>query len=92
MILSHIDDVLIWLNLASLMVTSFLPFSCALEGKYPKRFFPILLICSNMAILEVLEVIMILYSFRQVHLLTEELQELTEGQTSIPIKDILQKV
>ena len=80
MILSHIDDILIWLNLASLLFTSFLPFACALEGKYPNRFFPILMICTNMATLEVLEVIMILYSFRQVHLLTEDLQELTEGQ------------
>jgi len=80
MILSHIDDVLIWLNLASLMFTSFLPFTCAVEGKYPNRFYPILLICTNMATLEVLEVIMILYSFRRVHLLTKELQELTEGQ------------
>ena len=78
MILSHIDDVLIWLNLASLMFTSFLPFACALEGKYPEKLFPVLLICSDMAIIEVLEVFMILYSFRHVDLLTDELQELPE--------------
>ena len=78
MILSHIDDVLIWLNLAALMFTPFLPFACALEGKYPEKFFPVLLICSDMAIIEVLEVFMILYSFRHVDLLTDELQELPE--------------
>ena len=78
MILSHIDDVLIWLNLASLMFTSFLPLACSLEGKYPEKFFPVLLICSDMAIIEVLEVFMILYSFRHVDLLTDELQELPE--------------
>ena len=79
-ILSHIDDVSIWLNLTSLMFTSFLPFTCALEGKYPKKYLPIVLICVDMLILEVLEVIMIWYSFRQSDLLIEELQELPEEQ------------
>ena len=79
-ILSHVDDVLIWLNLTSLMFTSFLPFACALEGKYPKKYLPIVLICGDMLILEILEVIMILYSFRQEDLLKEELQELPEEQ------------
>ena len=60
------------------MFTSFLPFACALEGKYPEKFFPVLLICSDMAIIEVLEGFMILYSFRHVDLLTDELQELPE--------------
>ena len=55
MILSHIDDVLIWLNLASLMFTPFLPFACALEGKYPEKFFPVLLMCSDMAIMRVVK-------------------------------------
>ncbi|XP_068702951.1 endosomal/lysosomal proton channel TMEM175-like [Montipora foliosa] len=79
-ILAHVDDVLIWLNLASLMFTSFLPFGCALEGKYPKKYLPIVLICCNMLIIEGLEVVMILYSFRRHHLLKEQLQELPEEQ------------
>jgi len=79
-ILAHVDDVLIWLNLTSLMFTSFLPFACALEGKYPKKYLPIVLICGDMLVLEILEVIMILYSFRQEDLLKEELQELPEEQ------------
>ena len=79
-ILSHIDDVLIWFNLSSLMFTTFLPFACALEGQYPKKYLPIVLICGDMLILEVLEVIMIVYSFRQEDLLKEELQELPEEQ------------
>lgn len=79
-VLAHVDDVLIWLNLTSLMFTSFLPFACALEGKYPKEYLPIVLICGDMLVLEMLEVIMILYSFRQEDLLKEELQELPEEQ------------
>lgn len=77
-ILAHVDDVLIWLNLTSLMFTSFLPFVCALEGKYPKKYLPIVLICGDMLILEILEVVLILYSFSQGDLLKDELQELSE--------------
>ena len=65
------------------MFTSFLPFTCALEGKYPKKYLPIVLICVDMLILEVLEVIMIWYSFRQSDLLIEELQELPEEQRKV---------
>lgn len=77
-ILAHVDDVLIWLNLTSLMFTSFLPFVCALEGKYPKKYLPIVLICGDMLILEILEVVLILYSISQGDLLKDELQELSE--------------
>lgn len=79
-ILAHVDDVLVWLNLTSLMFTSFLPFACALEGKYPKKYLPIVLICGDMLILELLEVGLIFYSFRQHDLLKEELRELPEEQ------------
>lgn len=79
-ILAHADDVLIWLNLTSLMFTTFLPFGCALEGRYPKKYLPIVLICGDMLILEALEVVIILYSFRRPDLLKEHLQELPEQQ------------
>ena len=79
-ILSHVDDVLVWLNLTSLMFTSFLPFVCALEGKYAEKKTPMILICADLFIIELLEVIMILYSFRDEALLTEELLDLPEEQ------------
>ncbi|XP_078371728.1 endosomal/lysosomal proton channel TMEM175-like [Oculina patagonica] len=79
-VLAHVDDVLVWLNLTSLMFTSFLPFACALEGKYPKKYLPLLLICGDMFIVELLEVAMILYSFHQEYLLIDELQELPKEQ------------
>ena len=79
-ILAHVDDVLVWLNLISLMFTSFLPFACALEGKYPKKYLPLVLICFDMFIVELLEVAIILYSFHRDYLLVEELQELPKEQ------------
>ena len=79
-ILAHVDDILVWLNLTSLMFTSFLPFVCALEGKYPKKYLPIVLICGDMFMVEILEVVMIYYSFRQEYLLIDELQELPKEQ------------
>ena len=79
-ILSHVDDILIWLNLISLMFTTFLPFGCALEGRYPGKYLPIVLICGDMLMLEALEVVIILYSFRRPYLLKEHLQELPEQQ------------
>ena len=77
-ILAHVDDVLVWLNLVSLMFTSFLPFVCALQGKYPEKYLPIVLICGDMLILEIVEAILILYSFSKGDLLKDELQELSE--------------
>lgn len=79
-ILAHVDDVLVWLNLTSLMFTSFLPFACALEGKYPRKYLPLVLICGDMFIVELLEVAMIFYSFHHDYLLIEELQELPKEQ------------
>lgn len=79
-ILAHVDDVLVWLNLISLMFTSFLPFACALEGKYPEKYLPLVLICCDMFIVELLEVAIILYSFHRDYLLIEELQELPKEQ------------
>lgn len=77
-VLSHVDDVVVWLNLISLMFTSFLPFSTALEGVYSTKKLPIILNCADLFILEVLELIIIMYCFSNVDLLVEELQDLSE--------------
>ena len=79
-ILAHVDDVLVWLNLTSLMFTSFLPFACALEGKYPTKYLPLMLICADMLLVELLEVAMIFYSFHHDYLLIDELKDLSKEQ------------
>ena len=77
---SRVDDVLIWLNLASLLFTSFLPFTCALVGTFPRKFLPMLLISANLLMLEILETIMIAYVFHHHDILVQELKELPEEE------------
>ena len=79
-ILAHVDDVLVWLNLTSLMFTSFLPFTCALEGWFFMKYLPVMLICGDLLILELLEILMIMYCFHNEDLLKEELQDLPKEQ------------
>ena len=79
-VFSRVDDVLIWLNLASLLFTSFLPFTCALEGTFPLKYLPMLLVCGNLMVLEILEVVMIVYAFHRHELLEQGLKELSEEQ------------
>lgn len=79
-ILSHVDDILVWLNLASLLFVCFLPFTCHLEGKFYTKYTPIILISIDLLILELLEIIMIFYSFSYSELLTHEILELPEDQ------------
>ncbi|EDO28448.1 predicted protein, partial [Nematostella vectensis] len=73
-ILSHVDDVLVWLNLTSLLFTCFLPFCVNLEATFHSKHTPIILICCDLMVLELLEVAMIFYSFYHDELLTDEVQ------------------
>lgn len=90
-ILSRVDDVLVWFNLASLLFTSFLPFTCALEGLFTRKYLPMMLICGNLLILEILEVIMIVYAFHHPRLLDEEFENLTPPQIKQRMKLMLVK-
>ena len=90
-ILSKVDDVLVWLNLGSLLFTSFLPFTCALEGMFTKKYLPMMLICGNLLILEVLEVIMIVYAFHQPRLLDREFDNLSQQAIKQRMKLMLVK-
>ena len=90
-ILSRVDDVLVWLNLGSLLFTSFLPFTCALEGMFTKSYLPMMLICGNLLILEVFEFIMIVYAFHQPHLLDREFGNLSLQERKQRMKVMLVK-
>ena len=89
-ILSKVDDVLVWLNLGSLLFTSFLPFTCALEV-FTETDLPMMLICGNLLILEVLEVIMIVYAFHQPRLLDREFENLSQQEIKQRMKLMLVK-
>ena len=90
-ILSRVDDVLVWFNLGSLLVTSFLPFTCALEGMFTKKYLPMMLICGNLLILEILEVVMIVYAFHQPHLLDRDFENLSQQEVKQRMKLMLVK-
>ena len=90
-ILSRVDDVLVWFNLASLLFTSFLPFTCALEGMFTNKYLPMMLICGNLLTLEILEVVMIVYAFHHPQLLDEEFEELTHPEIRQRMKLMLVK-
>ena len=90
-ILSRVDDVLVWFNLASLLFTSFLPFTCALEGIFTKKYLPMMLICGNLLILEILEFIMIVYAFHHPALLDQEFENLTPYEIKQRMKLMLVK-
>ena len=90
-ILSRVDDVLVWFNLASLLFTSFLPFTCALEGMFTTKYLPMMLICGNLLILEILEVVMIVYAFHHPQLLSDEFENLTQPEIRQRMKLMLVK-
>ena len=90
-ILSRVDDVLVWLNLGSLLFTSFLPFTCALEGMFTEKYLPMMLICGNLLILEILGVIIIVYAFHQPRLLDREFENLSQQEMKQRMKLMLVK-
>ncbi|XP_078371345.1 endosomal/lysosomal proton channel TMEM175-like [Oculina patagonica] len=90
-ILSRVDDVLVWFNLASLLFTSFLPFTCALEGTFTEKYLSMMLLCGNLLVLEILEVMMIVYAFHQPHLLDPEFENLSKQEIKQRMKLMLVK-
>ncbi|XP_028403540.1 endosomal/lysosomal potassium channel TMEM175-like [Dendronephthya gigantea] len=73
-VISSVDDVLVWLNITSLLFVSFLPFVVRLVGQYTQEKTPIVLACGLLLVLELIELIMIFYTFTQHKLLRAELK------------------
>lgn len=73
-VISTVDDVLIWLNVTSLLFVSFLPFVVRLISQYTESKIPILLGCGLLLVLELIEMFMIYYTFSQPKLLRAELK------------------
>lgn len=75
-VISYIDDVLVWLNMTSLLFISFLPFAVRLVSEYTYEKIPIVLSCGLLLILELIEMAMVCYTFSQQKLLRGELRNL----------------
>ena len=73
-VISSVDDVLVWLNIISLLFVSFLPFAVRLVGQYTEKKIPLILGCGLLLVLELIEMIMIYYTFTQNRLLRAELK------------------
>eukprot|EP00493_Phyllostaurus_siculus_P025655 UN26000 len=76
-VISKIDDLIVCLTLLSLMFTTFLPFTVALEGKFGQDAVAIILPCIILLILEFLEGIMFIYAFYTPRLLASGLKNLS---------------
>ena len=73
-VISCVDDVLVWLNITSLLFVSFLPFVVRLVGQYTENEIPLVLACGLLLVLELIEIIMLYYTFSQHRLLRAELK------------------
>ncbi|XP_046853484.1 endosomal/lysosomal potassium channel TMEM175-like [Xenia sp. Carnegie-2017] len=74
MVICRVDDILVCLNIISLLFVSFLPFAVRLISKYTYHKTPFVLVCGIMLVLEVIELLMIWYSFTRHELLRARLR------------------
>lgn len=75
-VISYVDDVLVWLNITSLLFVSFLPFAVRLVGEYSTKETPFVISCGLLLVLDFIEMIMVYYTFSQQKLLRGELKNL----------------
>ena len=91
-VIARIDDLIVVLTLVSLMFTTFLPFTVALEGKFGKYPVAITLPCVILLILEAIEFIMFLYAFHAPRLLSSSLRSLSKEELRVKKAQIFGKI
>lgn len=91
-ILKKVDDVVVAVTLVSLMITTFLPYTVALEGHYGKYQVAIILNCLMLLALEVIEAVVFIYAFHNQNLLNEEFQRLEPGERKVKKKQLFIKI
>ena len=91
-LMKRVDDVIVALTLLSLMITTFLPFTVALEGHYGKHSISIICNCLMLLLMELIELLIYIYAFRNPKLLSDEFRMLTPTETKIRKKQIYAKV
>lgn len=79
-VISYVDDVLVWLNIISLLFISFLPFVVRLVSDYPHKKTPIVLSCCLLLVLELIEMAMVAYTFFRQKLLRWDLINLLPSE------------
>ncbi|XP_067428324.1 endosomal/lysosomal proton channel TMEM175 [Thunnus thynnus] len=79
-VIVRIDDCLALLNLACMMLITFLPYTFSLMATFPVNILGILLFCGCVMVIGVIQSLIVLYAFSRPFLLNEQIQ-ISENQT-----------
>uniref|UniRef100_A0A3P8WAG1 Endosomal/lysosomal proton channel TMEM175 n=1 Tax=Cynoglossus semilaevis TaxID=244447 RepID=A0A3P8WAG1_CYNSE len=75
-VIVRIDDCLALLNLACMMLITFLPYTFSLMATFPENILGILLFCGCVMVIGVIQSIIVLYAFSHPYLLNQQIQSL----------------
>ncbi|KAM9858993.1 endosomal/lysosomal proton channel TMEM175 isoform 2-T2 [Aulostomus maculatus] len=73
-VIVRIDDCLALLNLACMMLITFLPYTFSLMATFPDNVLGILLFCGCVMVLGIIQLVIVLYAFSRPFLLNEQIQ------------------
>ncbi|XP_062873989.1 endosomal/lysosomal proton channel TMEM175 [Trichomycterus rosablanca] len=73
-VIKRIDDTLALLNLACMMLITFLPYTFSLMATFPNNVLGILLFCACVIIIGLVQAVIVLYGFSRPYLLNEHIQ------------------
>uniref|UniRef100_A0A3Q4BHM7 Endosomal/lysosomal proton channel TMEM175 n=1 Tax=Mola mola TaxID=94237 RepID=A0A3Q4BHM7_MOLML len=79
-VIVRIDDCLALLNLACMMLITFLPYTFSLMATFPENVLGILLFCGCVMVIGIIQSVIVLYAFSRPFLLNEQVQ-ISENQT-----------
>ncbi|KAL2100129.1 hypothetical protein ACEWY4_004523 [Coilia grayii] len=78
-VIERIDDFLALLNLACMMLITFLPYTFTLMAAFPEKILGILLFCTCVMVIGVIQAVIVIYGFSRPFLLNEQIQ-ISENQ------------
>ncbi|KAM4616445.1 endosomal/lysosomal proton channel TMEM175 [Polymixia lowei] len=79
-VIVRIDDCLALLNLACMMLITFLPYTFSLMATFPNNVLGILLFCACVMVIGLIQAVIVVYAFSRPFLLNEQIQ-ISENQT-----------
>ncbi|XP_012563447.2 endosomal/lysosomal proton channel TMEM175 [Hydra vulgaris] len=79
-VIKRVDDFILTLVIFEMLVTSFLPFSLALQGHYPREKVSFLTTCVILGILQVIDIVIVLYAIHSPNLLHVNLKNWAKSE------------
>ncbi|XP_061586668.1 endosomal/lysosomal proton channel TMEM175 [Cololabis saira] len=79
-VIVRIDDCLALLNLACMMLITFLPYTFSLMATFPENILGILLFCGCVMVMGIIQSVIVMYAFSRPFLLSEQIQ-ISENRT-----------